>query len=129
MINVQTMLKVADNSGAIYVLCIRLLNISMRLGALPGQTITVVVKDNIVKENIKKSKEIKKGQICKALILRTVYGVKRWGNFFLRSGSNCVTIINKFFLPFGTRIFGPIFREVRYFNRYKKLISIGPLTL
>ena len=77
MINVQTILKVADNSGAIYVMCIRLLNMSMRVGAKAGDTITVVVKKNIVKKNIKKSKEIKKGQICTALILRTKKGLKR----------------------------------------------------
>lgn len=77
MINVQTVLKVVDNSGAIFVSCIRLLNISSRIGAYPGQTVTVVVKKNIIKKNIKKSKEIKKGQICTALIVRTRKGLKR----------------------------------------------------
>jgi large subunit ribosomal protein L14 len=77
MINVQTVLKVADNSGAVFVNCIRLLNSSSRIGAGVGDTITVVVKKSIVKKNIKKSKEIKKGQVCSAIIIRTVKGVKR----------------------------------------------------
>jgi large subunit ribosomal protein L14 len=77
MINVQTVLKVADNSGEIFVKCIRLLNSSSRVGAMVGDTITVVVKKNIIKKNVKKSKEIKKGQICTAVIIRTVRGIKR----------------------------------------------------
>ena len=88
MINVQTVLKVADNSGAVFVSCIRLLNSSSRVGAGVGDTITVVVKKNIIKKNIKKSKEVKKGQVCSAIILRTIKGVKRWGNFFLRSSNS-----------------------------------------
>lgn len=129
MINVQTILKVADNSGAIYVMCIRLLNMSMRVGAKAGDTITVVVKKNIVKKNIKKSKEIKKGQICTALILRTKKGLKRWGNFFIRAGSNSVAIINKYFLPYGSRVLGPVFREIREKLKYSKVISISQVTL
>lgn len=77
MINVQTVLKVADNSGAVFVSCIRLMNSSSRIGAKVGDTLTVVVKKNIIKKNIKKSKEIKKGQVCSALVLRTLKGVKR----------------------------------------------------
>lgn len=129
MINVQTILKVADNSGAVYVSCIRLLNISMRIGAKAGETVTVVVKRNIVKKNIKKSKEIKKGQICTALILRTVKGLKRWGNFYIRAGSNCVAIINKYSLPYGSRLFGPVFREIRTNMKYSKIISISQISL
>jgi large subunit ribosomal protein L14 len=77
MINVQTVLKVADNSGAVFVSCIRLLNSSARVGAKVGDTITVVVKKSIVKKNVKKSKEVKKGQVCTAIVLRTLKGIKR----------------------------------------------------
>lgn len=129
MINVQTVLKVADNSGAVFVSCIRLLNRSSRIGAKVGDTITVVVKKSVVKKNIKKSKEVKKGQICTALVLRTTKGLKRWGNFFIASGSNSAALLNKYFLPIGSRIIGPIFREIRSDIRFNKIISLAQVTL
>lgn len=129
MINVQTVLKVADNSGAVFVNCIRLLNRSSRIGAKVGDTITVVVKKSVVKKNIKKSKEVKKGQICTALVLRTTKGLKRWGNFFIASGSNSAALLNKYFLPIGSRIIGPIFREIRSDIRFNKIISLAQVTL
>jgi large subunit ribosomal protein L14 len=129
MINVQTVLRVADNSGAVFVNCIRLLNSSSRIGARVGDTITVVVKKSIIKKNIKKSKEVKKGQVCCAIILRTVKGVKRWGNFFLRSGTNSVALLNKYFLPIGSRLLGPVFREIRVNLKFTKIISIAQVTL
>ena len=129
MINVQTVLKVADNSGAVFVSCIRLMNSSSRIGAKVGDTITVVVKKNIIKKNIKKSKEIKKGQVCSAIILRTLKVVKRWGNFFIRSGTNSVALLNKYFLPIGSRLLGPVFREVRVNLKFAKIISIAQVTL
>lgn len=129
MINVQTVLKVADNSGAVFVSCIRLLNASSRVGAKVGDTITVVVKKSIIKKNVKKSKEVKKGQVCSAIVLRTVKGVKRWGNFFLRSNSNAAALLNKYSLPVGSRILGPVFREIRIGLKYSKIISIAQVTL
>lgn len=129
MINVQTVLKVADNSGAVFVNCIRLLNSSSRVGAKVGDIITVVVKKSIVKKNIKKSKEVKKGQVCTALVLRTLKGVKRWGNFFLRSGVNSAALLNKYFLPIGSRLLGPIFREIRTNPKFSKVISLAQVTL
>jgi large subunit ribosomal protein L14 len=122
-------LKVADNSGAIFVSCIRLLNSSSRVGAKVGDTITVVVKKNIIKKNIKKSKEVKKGQVCTALILRTLKGIKRWGNFFLRSGINSAALLNKYYLPIGTRLLGPIFREIRTNSKFSKIMSLAQVTL
>jgi large subunit ribosomal protein L14 len=78
MICVGTICKVADNSGAILVKCIKVLKISSRIGAVAGQTITISVKKNVFKRHIiKKSKIIIKGQICKALILRTKKNIKR----------------------------------------------------
>lgn len=125
MINVQTVLKVADNSGAIFVSCIRLLRTSSRVGAKIGDTITVVVKKSVVKKNVKKSKEIKTGQICTAVIVRAKTGFKRWGNFFFKLGSNSVVLINKYNLPIGTRVLGPVFREMRSGGKYTKLMSIA----
>jgi large subunit ribosomal protein L14 len=129
MINVQTVLRVADNSGAVFVSCIRLMNSSSRIGAKVGDTLTVVVKKNIIKKNVKKSKEIKKGQVCSAVVLRTLKGVKRWGNFFLRSGTNSVALLNKYSLPIGSRLLGPVFREVRTNLKFAKIISIAQVTL
>lgn len=129
MINVQTVLKVADNSGAIFVSCIRLLNSSSRVGAGVGDVITVVVKKSIVKKNIKKSKEVKKGQVCTAIVLRTVNGIKRWGNFFIRSGSNSTALLNKYFLPIGSRLLGPVFREIKTNIKFSKIVSLAQVTL
>ncbi len=128
MINVQTILKVADNSGAIFVKCIHLLQ-SGKSGSGVGDVITVVVKKNIIKKNVKKSKEVKKGQVCTGLILRTKKGLKRWGNFFLRSSSNSIILINKYFLPVGSRIIGPVFREIRSNLKFAKVISLAQVTL
>lgn len=129
MINVQTVLRVADNSGAIFVSCIRLLNSSSRVGAGVGDVITVVVKKSIVKKNIKKSKEVKRGQVCTAIVLRTVNGIKRWGNFFIRSGSNSAALLNKYFLPIGSRLLGPVFREVKTNIKFSKIVSLAQVTL
>lgn len=129
MINVQTILKVADNSGAVFVSCIRLLNSSSRVGAKVGDTITVVVKKSIVKKNVKKSKEVKKGQVCTAIVLRTLKGTKRWGNFFLRSGTNSVALLNKYLLPIGSRLLGPVLREIRVNVKFSKVISLAQVTL
>lgn len=129
MINVQTVLRVADNSGAIFVSCIRLLNSSSRVGAGVGDVITVVVKKSIVKKNIKKSKEVKRGQVCTAIVLRTVNGIKRWGNFFIRSGSNSAALLNKYFLPIGSRLLGPVFREIKTNIKFSKIVSLAQVTL
>lgn len=78
MILIGSICKVADNSGAVLVGCIKVLKISSRIGAIPGQTIKVSVKKNIFKKHIvKKSKIIVKGQLCTALLLRTKKGLKR----------------------------------------------------
>lgn len=130
MIHVNTVCKVADNSGAILVKCIKVLKISSRLGAVPGQTITVSVKKNVFKSHVvKKSKIISKGQICKALVIRTVKGLKRWGNFFVRSIGNYVVLLNIYDLPYATRLFGPVFREVKLNINYFKVISLSTFTI
>jgi large subunit ribosomal protein L14 len=129
MINVRTVLKVADNSGAIVASCIRLLNSPSLGGAGIGDMVNVVVKKSIIKKNVKKSKEIKTGQICTAVIIRTSNGIRRWGNFFLRAGSNAVTLVNRFYAPIGSRIIGPVFREVRSNPRFSKITLIAQVLL
>lgn len=130
MINVKTILKVVDNSGAIFVSCIKTSKLSsLTKGSKIGDIITVVVKKNRVKKNIKKSKEIKKGQICKGVILATKVNFKRWGNFFVKSDSNCITLINKYFLPLGSRINSPVFREISSNPNFSKILSISRLSL
>lgn len=127
MINVQAVLRVADNSGAIFAKCIRLLNSSSRVGAQVSDMITVVVKKSIIKKNIKKSKEVKKGQIFKAILLCSKFGVRRWGGFFLRAAITNVALLNKYFLPMGTRLNGVVFRELR--SRLNKSISLAQVSL
>ena len=129
MINVQTVLKVADNSGAVFVSCIKVPKAFSRIGAEIGDTVTVVVKKSIIKKNVKKSKEVKNGQIYTAIILRTLRGLKRWGNFFLRASSNSAALLNKYNLPIGSRIIGPVFREIRSNSKYIKLVSLAQVTL
>jgi large subunit ribosomal protein L14 len=130
MINVEMIIRIADNSGALLGSCIRILKISSNSGAIPGQTITISVKKNIFKKNIiKKSKIIVKGQICKALIIRSRKGLKRWGNFFIRSSSNAIILLNRYDLPYGTRLFGVIFREVKKKMKYSKIISLADIVL
>lgn len=129
MINVQTVLKISDNSGAIFASCIRVLNSSSRIGAGVGDIITVVIKKSVLKRNVKKSKEVKKGQICTALVLRTIRGVKRWGNFFMRCSSNSAILLNKYYLPLGSRLIGPVLREVRKDIRLSKVVSLAQVTL
>jgi large subunit ribosomal protein L14 len=78
---------------------------------------------------VKKSKEIKKGQICTALVLRIKRYYKRWGNFYFKSAANSVILVNKYFLPIGSRIIGPVFREIRANLKFNKVISLAQVTL
>ena len=129
MIKVETILKVADNCGATVVKCIKLLKLSQRVGAIPGQQILIVVQKNIFKKHvIKKSKIIIKGKICNALVLRTAKNLKRWGNFFVKGSYNCITLLNEYNLPFATRIFGPIVREIRFKSKYTKIVGLSLFT-
>lgn len=130
MINISTRLAVVDNSGALEVGCINILKINSRIGAVPGCLITISVKKNIFKKNIKKkSRIIVKGQIVKALLTTTVKGLKRGGNFFVRAYSNNAVLLNQYMLPYGTRVFGPVFREIRQKINYRKVISLSRATI
>lgn len=129
MINIGTYLSISDNSGGVLAKCIGVSRISKN-GALPGHIITVVIRKNIFKSHIvKKSKIISKGMICKASILRTTKGLCRWGSFYIRCTKNIIILINNFFVPYASRLFGVFFREIRMDRRFKRLISLAKYTV
>lgn len=122
MIQMQTRLEVADNSGARSVQCIKVLGGSKRMIAEVGDVIIVSVKDAIPRGRVKK------GDIHRAVIVRTAKEVRRDDGSAIRFDSNAVVLINKDGEPIGTRIFGPVTRELRAKN-YMKIISLAPEVL
>jgi large subunit ribosomal protein L14 len=119
MIQEQTKLHVADNSGARNVACIKVLGGSKRKYAHVGDIIIVSVKDADPNSNVKK------GEVCKAVVVRTKKAIRRADGSFLRFDRNAVVIIDNSNNPRGTRIFGPIARELRDKN-FMKIISLAP---
>nr|YP_009478271.1 ribosomal protein l14 [Prototheca stagnorum]BBD20178.1 ribosomal protein l14 [Prototheca stagnorum] len=115
MIQTQTFLRVADNTGARYIMCIRVLRGS---NARIGDSIIAVVKDAIPNGKIKKS------EIVRALIVRTLSSLRRKDGTTLRFGENAAIILNKNKNPRGTRIFGPVAREIRKAG-YQKILSLA----
>ncbi len=119
MIQTETVLNVADNSGARKVLCIKVLGGSKRRYAQIGDVIRVTVKDAIPRG------KVKKGEICNALIVRTKKGVRRSDGSLIRFDSNAAVLLDNKREPLGTRVFGPVTRELRAGN-YMKIISLAP---
>ena len=119
MIQTETVLNVADNSGARKVLCIKVLGGSKRRYAQIGDVIRVTVKDAIPRG------KVKKGEICNALIVRTKKGVRRSDGSLIRFDSNAAVLLDNKREPIGTRVFGPVTRELRAGN-YMKIISLAP---
>ena len=119
MIQTETVLNVADNSGARKVLCIKVLGGSKRRYAQIGDVIRVTVKDAIPRG------KVKKGEICYALIVRTRKGVRRSDGSLIRFDSNAAVLLDNKREPIGTRVFGPVTRELRAGN-YMKIISLAP---
>jgi large subunit ribosomal protein L14 len=119
MIQTQTFLNVADNTGAKKLMCIRILGSSQKQSAKIGDIIIAVVKDAIPNMPFKKS------DIVRAVIVRTKKGLQRENGTFIRFDENAAVIINKEGNPRGTRIFGPIARELRDKN-FTKIISLAP---
>ena len=119
MIQTETVLNVADNSGARKVLCIKVLGGSKRRYAQIGDVIRVTVKDAIPRG------KVKKGEICNALIVRTKKGVRRPDGSLIRFDSNAAVLLDNKREPLGTRVFGPVTRELRAGN-YLKIISLAP---
>nr|YP_009163142.1 ribosomal protein L14 [Balamuthia mandrillaris]AKT94913.1 ribosomal protein L14 [Balamuthia mandrillaris] len=128
MVQISSILKVADNSGARILFCIHTPKEAKRLGAFPGMLIRASVRRVILRKRLKKSRVLKEGQLCTALVVRTVYGFKRWGNFFFSASSNSVVLVNKYLLPVGSRLFGPIFREIRS-KKFFKIIAKSEVAL
>ncbi len=122
MIQMQTNLDVADNSGERRVMCIKVLGGSMRRTASIGDIIVVSIKEAIPKGRVKK------GQVMKAVIVRTSFPVRRPDGSVIRFDSNAAVLINNQREPIGTRIFGPVPRELRA-KQHMKIISLAPEVL
>lgn len=122
MIQVQTNLDVADNSGAKRVQCIRVLGGSRRKYAGVGDVIVVSIKDAIPRGRVKK------GEVTRAVVVRTARDVRRADGSAIRFDGNAAVLINKQGEPIGTRIFGPVTRELRA-RGYMKIISLAPEVL
>jgi len=119
VIQTETVLNVADNSGARKVLCIKVLGGSKKRYAQIGDVIKVTVKDAIPRG------KVKKGEICNALIVRTKKGVRRSDGSLIRFDGNAAVLLDNKHEPLGTRVFGPVTRELRAGN-YLKIISLAP---
>ena len=122
MIQQESRLRVADNTGAKEILCIRVLGGSGRRYAGVGDTIVATVKDAIP------GGALKKGEVVKAVIVRTVKERRRPDGSYIRFDENAAVILNNNGEPRGTRIFGPVGRELRE-KRYMKIVSLAPEVL
>ncbi|MBI5121651.1 MAG: 50S ribosomal protein L14 [Rhodospirillales bacterium] len=122
MIQMQSNLDVADNSGARKVMCIKVLGGSQRRFAGVGDVIVVSIKEAIPKGRVKK------GDVHRAVIVRTAKEIRRADGTAIRFDKNAAVLINKQGEPIGTRIFGPVTRELRG-KKYMKIISLAPEVL
>jgi large subunit ribosomal protein L14 len=122
MIQMQTNLDVADNSGARRVMCIKVLGGSKRKYASVGDIIVVSVKEAIPRGRVKK------GQVMKAVVVRTATGVRRPDGSLIRFDRNAAVLVNPQGEPIGTRIFGPVTRELRA-KKHMKIVSLAPEVL
>ena len=122
MIQMQSNLDVADNSGARRVMCIKVLGGSHRKYASVGDIIVVSVKDAIPRGRVKK------GQVMKAVVVRTAKGVRRPDGSIIRFDRNAAVLVNPQGEPVGTRIFGPVTRELRA-KKHMKIVSLAPEVL
>lgn len=119
MIQTTTRLDVADNSGARSVMCIKVLGGSKRKYATLGDVIVVTVKE------ASPNSKVKKGDVAKAVIVRTKKTVSRGDGSYIRFDTNSAVLINAQLEPIGTRIFGPVARELRA-RKFAKIISLAP---
>ena len=122
MIQSETVLTAADNSGARRVMCIKVLGGSKRRYARIGDVIKVTVKDAIPRGRVKK------GEIYNAVVVRTSHGVRRPDGSSIRFDGNAAVLLNARHEPIGTRIFGPVTRELRS-SKFMKIISLAPEVL
>ena len=122
MIQTQSMLDVADNSGARRVMCIKVLGGSHRRYAGIGDIIKVTVKEAIPRG------KVKKGQVMTAVVVCTKHGVRRTDGSIIRFDGNAAVLLNNKQEPIGTRIFGPVTRELRS-EKFMKIVSLAPEVL
>lgn len=122
MIQMQSILNAADNSGARRLMCIKVLGGSKRRYANVGDIIKVSVKDAIPRGRVKK------GEIYNAVVVRTRKGVRRADGSLIRFDGNAAVLLNSKLEPIGTRIFGPVTRELRTGN-FMKIVSLAPEVL
>jgi len=122
MIQTQTVLDVADNSGARKVMCVKVLGGSKRRYARVGDVIVVSVKEAIP------NAKVKKGDVAKAVIVRTSKEIARSDGSYIRFDNNSAVLVDNQHEPIGTRIFGPVARELRA-KRFLKIISLAPEVL
>ena len=119
MVQMQSRLNVADNSGAKEVMCIKVLGGSKRRFASIGDIIVVSIKEAIP------TAKVKKGDVAKAVIVRTIHKLKRADGSYIRFDDNSAVLINANKEPIGTRIFGPVARELRA-KQFVKIVSLAP---
>lgn len=122
MIQQQTRMKVADNSGAKEVMCIKVLGGSKRRTASVGDIVVVSVKSALP------TSKVKKGEVAKAVIVRTVKSIRRPDGSYIQFDDNAAVLINASKEPIGTRIFGPVARELRA-KQFVKIVSLAPEVL
>jgi large subunit ribosomal protein L14 len=119
MIQMQSILDVADNTGAKTVMCIKVLGGSKRRYASIGDIIKVSIRD------VAPRGRVKKGEVHHAVVVRTAKGVRRADGSLIRFDHNAAVLLNPKFEPIGTRIFGPVTRELRT-ERFMKIVSLAP---
>jgi len=122
MIQMQSMLDVADNTGARRVMCFKVLGGSKRRYASIGDVIKVSVKD------AQPRGRVKKGEVYNAVVVRTAKGIRRNDGSLIKFDNNAVVILNSKLEPIGTRIFGPVTRELRT-EKFMKIVSLAPEVL
>ena len=122
MIQMQSRLNVADNSGAKEVMCVKVLGGSKRRFASIGDIIVVSIKEAIP------NAKVKKGDVAKAVIVRTIHKLRRPDGSYIRFDDNSAVLINAAKEPVGTRIFGPVARELRA-KQFVKIVSLAPEVL
>jgi large subunit ribosomal protein L14 len=122
MIQMQSVLHAADNSGARRLMCVKVLGGSRRRYAAIGDVIKVTVKEAIPRA------KVKKGEMYNAVVVRTRAGVRRADGSLIRFDSNAAVLLNNQLQPIGTRIFGPVTRELRS-ERFMKIVSLAPEVL
>ena len=122
MIQMQTILDVADNSGARRLMCVKVLGGSKRRYASVGDVIKVSIKEAIPRG------KVKKGDVYNAVVVRTRKGVRRDDGSLIRFDGNAAVLLNAQLQPVGTRIFGPVTRELRG-RRFMKIVSLAPEVL